>query len=104
MPSDTPSSAMFWTGWVVSGFVVLFLIFDGVTKVLKVVPVVEACQRFGLTPNVIVGIGTLLLACTALYALPQTAVVGALLLKHQPHRLDVVARKTPVALGVQIAE
>ena len=67
-------------GWVVSGLVVLFLVFDGGTKVAKVVPVLEACERVGLRAGTVAGIGALRLACTALYALPQTAVVGALLL------------------------
>ena len=80
MPTETSSSAMFWAGWVVSGVVILFLVFDGGTKVLKVAPVVEACDRLGLTSNTVLGIGALLLACTALYAIPRTAVVGAILL------------------------
>ena len=31
-------------------------------------------------------------------------VVADRLLQHQPHRLDVVAREAPVALGVEVAE
>ena len=31
-------------------------------------------------------------------------VVGVFLLKHQPHRLDVIARETPVTLCVEVAE
>ncbi len=34
----------------------------------------------------------------------QHVVVGLVLLQHQPHALDVVARVAPVALGVEIAE
>ena len=80
MPTETSSSGMFWAGWVVSGLVILFLVFDGGTKVLKVTPVMEACARFGLTGNVVLGIGTVLLICTALYAIPRTAVLGVILL------------------------
>jgi hypothetical protein len=67
-------------GWIVSGLVVLFLVFDGGTKVLRVAPVLEACERFGIGPEKAVAIGTVLLACTALYAVPGTTVLGALLL------------------------
>ena len=67
-------------GWFVSGLVVLFLVFDGGTKVLRVAPVLEACERFGIGPGKVAAIGALLLACTALYALPRTTVVGAILL------------------------
>jgi len=71
---------MLWAGWIISGLVILFLIFDGVTKVVRVTPVMEACARLGLTPDMAVAIGAVLLVCTALYAIPPTAVIGALLL------------------------
>jgi hypothetical protein len=80
MGTETGSGSMFWAGWIITGLVVLFLIFDGGTKILKVAPVIEACARVGLTANMAVGIGAILLACTALYAVPQTAVVGVILL------------------------
>lgn len=80
MPTETSSSGMFWAGWIVSGLVILFLVFDGGTKVLKVAPVIEACERLGITANMALAIGTILLVCTALYAVPQTAVLGAILL------------------------
>ena len=58
----------------------MFLIFDGVTKVLKVAPVLEASARLGLPVNVIFDIGILLLICTAVYVIPRTAIFGAVLL------------------------
>lgn len=75
-----PSTAAFWAGAIITGLVVLFLIFDGVTKVVPVKPVIEACEKLGIPAHTILGIGTLLLACTALYAFPRTAVLGAILL------------------------
>ena len=63
-----------------TGLVVLFLTFDGITKVLRVAPVMEACQKMGIGPEMAVGIGVLLLACTALYVTPKTAILGAILL------------------------
>jgi hypothetical protein len=63
-----------------TGLVVLFLAFDGITKVVRVTPVMEACQKMGIGPSMAVGIGILLLACTALYATPKTAILGAILL------------------------
>jgi hypothetical protein len=67
-------------GWVVSGLVIVFLLFDGGTKVLEVAPVLEACERLGIGPEKAVAIGAVLLVCTALYAVPTTAVLGAILL------------------------
>lgn len=84
MPTDLqPSSlanSLLWTGRIITGLVVLFLIFDGVTKVIKVAPVLEACEKLGLPQHTVVGIGILLLVCTAIYSLPRTAVLGAILL------------------------
>ena len=80
MGPETSSGGLFWAGWVITGLVILFLIFDGGTKIVKVAPVIEACARVGLTANMAVGIGAVLLACTALYTIPYTAVVGAILL------------------------
>lgn len=63
-----------------SGLVVLFFAFDGITKVIRVTPVMEACEKMGISANLAVGIGILLLACTTVYVVPRTAVLGAILL------------------------
>lgn len=84
MPTGTEvashSIGPYWAGWVISGLVILFLTFDGVTKIIKVAPVLEATQRLGVPQHTIVGIGLVLLACTIIYAIPKTAVLGAILL------------------------
>jgi len=67
-------------GAVLTGLVVLFMAFDGITKILRVTPVMEACQKMGIGPDMAVGLGILLLACTALYVTPRTAILGAILL------------------------
>jgi hypothetical protein len=74
------SSGVFWAGWIITGLVVLFLAFDGVTKIIKVAPVVEASEKLGVPQHTLLGIGIVLLTCTAIYAIPQTAVLGAILL------------------------
>ena len=71
---------MSWVAAGLTGLVVLFLAFDGITKVVRVTPVMEACQKMGIGPDMAVGIGILLLACTALYVTPKTAILGAILL------------------------
>ena len=60
--------------------VVLFLAFDGITKVIQLKPVIDACQKMGIGPALTLGIGLLLLACTTLYVIPRTAILGAILL------------------------
>jgi hypothetical protein len=81
MPSQNQiSKTRLWAGRIISALVVLFLIFDGVTKVMKVPAVMEATARIGFPANLIPGIGILLLACTAVYVIPRTSILGAILL------------------------
>ncbi len=68
------------TGRVLSGALVLFLAFDGVMKFVKPAPVVEAFAQLGWPIGVAVSIGAILLVCTALYVIPRTAILGAILL------------------------
>jgi hypothetical protein len=69
-----------WVGRVISGLCVLFLALDGVVKLFKPAPVLEACARLGIPESTIIGLGVLLLACTAAYAFSATAILGAVLL------------------------
>lgn len=74
------SKGRLWTGRIISTLVVLFLLFDSITKLLKMRPVLEASAQLGYPVNTIVTIGTILLVCTVFYIIPQTAVLGAILL------------------------
>jgi hypothetical protein len=84
MQSDTQianeSKGMLWTGRVLSGLMVLLFVFDGVAHLMKPAPVVEAFARLGYPLSASVGIGILLLVCTAIYVTPKTWVLGAILL------------------------
>ena len=74
------SKGRLWTGRIISALVVLFLLFDSITKVMKVHAVIEASAQLGYPANTIFAIGIILLVCTAFYIIPQTAVLGAILL------------------------
>jgi hypothetical protein len=74
------SKASLWTGRVISGLVVLFMLFDGISKVMKAQQVIDATVRIGFPVTTIVGIGITLLACTVLYVIPNTSILGAILL------------------------
>lgn len=74
------SRTSLWTGRIISALVVLFMIFDGVTKVMKVRQVIDATIRIGFPVSTVVGIGITLLICVALYVIPSTSVLGAILL------------------------
>jgi len=60
----------------------LFLLFDGVFKLVRPTPaaVVEAMNKLGYPPTLTVTIGLLLLVCVVVYIIPRTAVLGAILL------------------------
>jgi hypothetical protein len=58
----------------------LFLLLDAAMKLVKPAFVVEATSKLGYDENVIVPLGVVLFVCTALYIVPQTAVLGAILL------------------------
>lgn len=76
----TVSTAALWAGRIVTVLVLAFLAFDGVAKILKTAPVMKASEQLGFSPDTTVVIGIVLLACSAIYAVPQTAVLGAILL------------------------
>jgi cytochrome c biogenesis factor len=77
---ESVSKGRLWTGRIISALVVLFLLFDSITKVLKVRAVIEASAQLGFPVSAIVTIGVILLVCTVLYVIPQTAVLGTILL------------------------
>lgn len=74
------SGKALWTGRAISAVVALFLCLDGITKVLKVPQVVAMAAQNGFTVRELVGIGAVLLICTAIYVIPRTSVLGAILL------------------------
>ncbi len=76
----TPSRAKRWSGTALTGLLAAFLVFDSITKIIQIAPVVEASTKLGLAQESIPWIGAVLLICTILYAIPSTAIIGAILL------------------------
>jgi hypothetical protein len=75
-----PSKSRLWTGRILSILTILFLLFDGIMKLVRPLPVTQAMTQLGFPQNLSVPIGIILLLCTALYATPSTSVLGAVLL------------------------
>ena len=71
-----------WTGRALSGLVILFLLMDAAMKIAALTIVSESAVMIGWTGDAGFwrAMGLLLLAITALYAWPRTAVLGAILL------------------------
>ena len=74
------SKATLWTGRIISGLAALFLLMDGVMKLSKPAPVVEATVKLGYPESIIVSLGIVLTLSTVLYMIPRTAILGAVLL------------------------
>ena len=69
-----------WAGYVLTALPALFLLMDGVMKLFKPAPVVEATVKLGYPESVIVGLGVVVVISTILYLIPNTSVLGAIIL------------------------
>ena len=71
-----------WIGRVLSGLVILFLLFDGAIKLVPWPIVTETMDKmgYGSSEGLARSLGVITVACTVLYAIPATSVLGAILL------------------------
>jgi RNA polymerase sigma-70 factor, ECF subfamily len=76
------SKPALWTGRVLSGLVILFMLFDGAIKLVPWPVVTETMDRigYGSSETLARSLGFITLACTILYAIPPTSILGAILL------------------------
>ena len=77
-----PRRSLLLAGRILSGLAVTFLLFDAIIKFPPIAPVTDTLRELGFVPTAALarGLGALLLLCTALYVLPRTAAMGAVLL------------------------
>jgi hypothetical protein len=72
---------MMWTGRPISALVVIGLLFSGIMKFQEVSPeAAQGLEAIGWKESQLFGLGILEITCTVIYAIPQTAVLGAILL------------------------
>jgi hypothetical protein len=74
------SRTSLWSGRIITALVALFMIFDGLMKVLKVPAAVDGTVKLGYSESVLVPLGIVVLVCTAVYLYPRTSILGAILL------------------------
>ena len=74
------STAALWAGRVLTALPSLFFLFDCTVKVLKLSVAMEGTARVGYPTSVVFPLGLVELACVALFLVPRTAFIGALLL------------------------
>lgn len=71
---------MTWTGRVLSVLPMPLLIMSAVMKFTKPPEVIEGFGKLGWSPDLAMGLGIVEVVATILYLIPQTAVLGAILL------------------------
>ncbi len=80
LKSAPTSNKMLWAGYVVSALPVLLLLFSGVMKFAKPAALVEGFAHLGWPESLALVLGILEVGCTIVYVIPQTSVLGAILL------------------------
>ena len=107
----TPSSrAAHWTGWILSGLITAFLLFDAISKILYTATTAAAAGKMGYSKAEVIGVGITLLISTILYIVPRTAFWGvALLTAYLGGAVDAMAHSGladrswfPVIFGVLV--
>lgn len=74
------STAEIRGGWIISGLVAAFMAYDAAGKFAKPKQVTEAFEHIGWPIQLSSTLGAILVACAALYLIPQTSLFGAILL------------------------
>nr|WP_274388522.1 DoxX family protein [Brevibacillus agri] len=80
MVAQNISKTRLWVARIMSGLVILFMLFDGIFKLIQPEPVITGTLELGYAEHHIALLGILALVSTVLYALPRTAFWGAVLL------------------------
>jgi len=80
LATSSVSRGALWTGRVMSGLVIAFLLMDGAMKLIPLQVVIDTSQQMAIPLDIIRTLGVLTLAGTLLYAWPRTSVLGAIIL------------------------
>jgi DoxX-like family len=78
--SSARSTAFVVAGRIITGIALAFMTFDVAMKLVGAKEAVEGTAQLGFSPDVMLPLGVIQLACLVLYALPRTAPLGATLL------------------------
>lgn len=76
--SDSPRRVQL-IAWLLRGLPSLFLAFDATLKLTRSTMAVDATAQLGYSSAVVLPLGLIQLGCLALYLVPKTSVLGALL-------------------------
>jgi DoxX-like family len=80
LPATAPSKGKVWTGRIMAGIVILFMLMDSVFKFVTNEQVIEGTTSLGFQVHHLPIMGTLGLISIILYIIPRTEFLGAILL------------------------
>ena len=78
--SAPASRGKLWTGRILSALGVAFMLFDATIHIMKPAPVVTGFAQLGFPLSAAVPLSIIEFVCIALYLIPRTSVLGAILL------------------------
>lgn len=76
----TPGRAAIRAGYTLTALAALFLAFDTIMKLLQLAPAVEGTVALGYPAGTVLVIGVIELVALVLYLVPQTSVLGAVVM------------------------
>lgn len=79
VPETMTLNRALWPGQIMTAFVVIVLVADGTIQLLAPAQVATMLQETGFAMGLTRVVGPIILACAILYAIPATAVLGAIL-------------------------
>ena len=79
VPETLTSRRALWAGRTMSAFVVIALVADGTIQLFTPAQIASMLQETGFAMDLTRVVGPIILACAILYAIPTTAVLGAIL-------------------------
>src|ERR1700709_521414 len=79
MPVSNPAR---WVGRILSGLVIVFLMFHGAIKLVPWPVVTDTMDKmgYGSSETLARSLGIITIVCTVLYSIPPTSILGAILL------------------------
>ena len=79
VPKTMTLNGALWAGRITSAFVVIALVADGTIQLFAPAQIASMLQETGFAMDLTRVVGPIILACAILYAIPATAVLGAIL-------------------------
>jgi hypothetical protein len=78
-PASKANKVMFWIGWIISILPVFMLAMSGVMKLAQPEGMVEGVEKMGWPMGLMVPLAIIELGSAVIYLIPQTSVLGAIL-------------------------